>query len=68
MYGTITYPSSTDNSEFKIVQTIIKRQIEGGDTDKWNKLFNTCMGLSEETSTGIHHLYTMQKTGTKYQK
>ena len=66
--GTITDPISTENVELKIVQTIIKRQLEGGETDKWNKIVNTCMGVSEDTSTGVHHLYTMEKTGTKYQK
>ena len=66
--GTIPDPSSTDNAEFNIFQTIAKRQIEGGETDKWNKIVNTCMGVSEETSTGVHHLYTMEKTGTNHQK
>ena len=45
--GTIPEPISTDNVEFNIVQTIIKRQLEGGDMDKWNKVVNTCMGFSE---------------------
>ena len=36
--GTISGPISTDNSEFKIVQTIIKRQLEGGETDKRKKI------------------------------
>ena len=67
-YGTISDPISTDNVEFKIFQTIIKRQLESGETDNWNKIVNTCMGLSEETSMGVHHMYTMQKTGTNHQK
>ena len=33
-YGTIPDPSSTDNSELNIFQTIIKRQIEVGQTYK----------------------------------
>ena len=41
--GTILDPSSTDNVEFKIVQTVIKRQLEGGETGKRNKIVNTCM-------------------------
>ena len=49
--GTIPDPISTENAEFKIVQTIIKRQLEGRETDKCNKIFNMCMGVSEETST-----------------
>ena len=49
--GTIPETSSTDNSEFNIVQTIIKRQLEGGETDERNKIVYTCMGLSEEIFT-----------------
>ena len=56
---TIPDPRSTENYEFNIVQTIIKRQIEGGETDKRNKNANTYIGVSEDTSTGFHHMYTM---------
>ena len=65
--GNIPDPISTDNYELQIVQTIIKRQLEGGEMDKWNKIVNTCMGFSEENFTGVHHLYTMEKTGTNHQ-
>ena len=65
--GTIPYPISTEYVELNIVQTIIKHQLEGGDTDKWKQNFNTCMGFSEEAFTRFHHLYTMEKTGTNYQ-
>ena len=57
--GTIPDPSSTENAEFNIFQTIIKNQPEGGETDKWNKIAKTCMEVSEKTSTGVHHMYTM---------
>jgi len=62
--GTLPDPSSTDNAEFKIVLTIIKRLLEAGETDKWNKIAQRCFGVSEETTTGVHRLYTMEKTGT----
>jgi len=62
--GTLPDPTSTDNAEFKIVLTIIKRLLEAGETDKWNKMATRCMGVSEETTTGVHRLYTMEKTGT----
>jgi len=61
--GTLPDPTSTDNAEFKIVLTIIKRLLEGGETDKWNKLASRCIGVSEETTTGVHRLYIMEKTG-----
>jgi len=61
--GTLPDPTSTDNAEFKIVLTIIKRGLEAGVTDKWNKLATRCMGVSEETTTGVHRLYVMEKEG-----
>jgi adenosylhomocysteinase len=62
--GTLPDPSSTDNAEFKIVLSIIKRLLEAGETDKWNKIASRCMGVSEETTTGVHRLYMMEKQGT----
>ena len=59
-------PISMYNVEFKIVQTIIKRQLEDEETDKWIRIVNTCMGFSEENSTGAHHMYTM-RTDTNHQ-
>jgi len=61
--GTLPDPTSTDNAEFKIVLTIIKRILLTGETDKWTKMAARCMGVSEETTTGVHRLYTMEKTG-----
>jgi adenosylhomocysteinase len=61
--GTLPDPTSTDNAEFKIVLTILKRILETGETDKWNKIATRCAGVSEETTTGVHRLYTMEKTG-----
>ena len=67
-YGNIPDPIFTYNAEFNVSQTIIKRQIEGVDTDKWKNNFNKCMGVSEETLTGVHGMYTMEKIGTNHQK
>ena len=36
--GTISEHSSLYNSDFRIVQTIIKHQLEGVETDKWKNL------------------------------
>jgi len=38
--------------------------LESGETDKWNKIATRCMGVSEETTTGVHRLYTMEKNGS----
>eukprot|EP00814_Leptocylindrus_danicus_P003839 CAMPEP_0116020632 /NCGR_PEP_ID=MMETSP0321-20121206/9913_1 /TAXON_ID=163516 /ORGANISM="Leptocylindrus danicus var. danicus, Strain B650" /LENGTH=481 /DNA_ID=CAMNT_0003491361 /DNA_START=50 /DNA_END=1495 /DNA_ORIENTATION=- len=62
--GTLPDPESTDNAEFKIVLTIIKRLLEAGETDKWNKIAKRCKGVSEETTTGVHRLYMMEKNNS----
>ena len=54
--GTIPDPISTENVEFKIFRTIIKHQLEGGETDKWNNIVNTCTRLSDDNFTRVHHL------------
>ena len=66
--STIPDPISTENFEFNIIQTIIKCQLESGEIYKWKKIVNMCMGVSEDTSTGVHHMYTLDKTGTDDQK
>jgi len=60
--GTLPDPASTDNAEFKCVLTIIKRGL-AAQPDKWHKLAARMMGVSEETTTGVHRLYTMSKAG-----
>jgi len=62
--GTLPDPTSTDNAEMKIVLTILKRLLESGVTDKWNKIAVRCVGVSEETTTGVHRLYQMEKNGS----
>merc|ERR1719223_1046555 len=60
--GSLPDPNSTDNAEFKIVLSIIRRLLLSGNVDKWNKISKRCMGVSEETTTGVHRLYAMEKT------
>ena len=47
---------------------LIKHLLENGETDKWKKSATRRMGISEETTTGVRHLYTVEKTGTDHQK
>jgi adenosylhomocysteinase len=56
--GTLPDPESTDNAEFKIVLSIIKRLLPQ-QGDKWRKLAKRMVGVSEETTTGVHRLYIM---------
>jgi len=50
--------------EFLIVTTVIKQLLEKGVTDKWTKLVDGFIGVSEETTTGVHRLQQMANNGT----
>jgi adenosylhomocysteinase len=56
-------PSSTTNAEFKQVLRIIKEGLEKGLTNKWTKMSETLIGVSEETTTGVLRLNQMAQRG-----
>mmetsp|Transcript_9666 Transcript_9666/g.15868 ORF Transcript_9666/g.15868 Transcript_9666/m.15868 type:complete len:482 (-) Transcript_9666:45-1490(-) len=60
--GTLPDPESTDNAEFKVVLQILKRELER-DPQRWHKIVPRIVGVSEETTTGVHRLYQMEKEG-----
>lgn len=56
-------PDTTDNAEFKHVLRIIRQGLQDGKTDKWTKIANRLVGVSEETTTGVHRLNQMSAKG-----
>jgi len=56
--GTLPNPESTTNAEFKIILALIARELPKQPT-KWQKLAARMVGVSEETTTGVHRLYVM---------
>jgi len=60
--GTLPDPESVDNPEFKIVLAIIKRELPKNGK-KWRDLAARMVGVSEETTTGVHRLYVMADKG-----
>merc|ERR1711906_77975 len=61
--GAVPDPASTDNEEFKCVLSIIRDTLKT-DPKKWTKVAESCVGVSEETTTGVHRLYEMEKSGS----
>ncbi|MFP4145033.1 MAG: adenosylhomocysteinase [Phycisphaeraceae bacterium] len=61
--GAVPGPETTDNEEFSKVLKVLA-EIQGRDRQYWHKLAADCDGVSEETTTGVHRLYEMQKNGT----
>jgi len=60
--GTLPDPASTENAEFKIVLALIARELPK-QPKKWHKLADRMVGVSEETTTGVHRLYVMAQKG-----
>jgi len=56
-------PASTDNAEFKCVLTTIKNSIQK-DPRCFTKMVTRMVGVSEETTTGVHRLIQMADKGT----
>jgi len=52
----------TDNKEFAIVLSVLKRRLKE-DPSFWTRTAAQLKGVSEETTTGVHRLYEMQKKG-----
>ncbi|MEX1015200.1 MAG: adenosylhomocysteinase [Phycisphaeraceae bacterium] len=61
--GKVPSPDTTDNTEFKVVLKLLA-EIQKQDDKYWHRLAADCAGVSEETTTGVHRLYEMEKAGT----
>jgi adenosylhomocysteinase len=56
-------PASTDNAEFKIVLALLAREIPKSPR-RFTTYAKRLVGVSEETTTGVHRLYQMEKAGS----
>ena len=60
--GSVPAPSDADSEEFAIVLQTLAR-IQKDQPGRWTKVAADCKGVSEETTTGVHRLYEMEKAG-----
>jgi len=61
--GTLPDPESTTDAEFKIVLKLLKNSVQKF-PQKFTKMAAQCKGVSEETTTGVHRLYSMAQSGS----
>ena len=52
----------TDNDEIRIVDSLLHR-VHADDQNIWHRTVENWIGVSEETTTGVHRLYHMMKEG-----
>ncbi|MEM7312253.1 MAG: adenosylhomocysteinase [Planctomycetota bacterium] len=60
--GAVPGPETTNNTEFKEVLKTLAWCLEQN-PNRWQKVADECHGVSEETTTGVHRLYEMEKAG-----
>ena len=56
-------PICRDNAEIEIVDQLLNDTLDE-DTQYWRNMAKGLVGVSEETTTGVHRLYHMEKTGS----
>merc|ERR1719429_310531 len=60
--GKLPNPDDTDNLEMKEVYKVIAQELQKN-PKKWRTIAANVVGVSEETTTGVHRLYAMAKEG-----
>jgi len=61
--GTLPDPDSTEDAEYKCVLKLLRTTLQS-EPQKWTKMSKCVVGVSEETTTGVHRLYQMAKNGS----
>jgi adenosylhomocysteinase len=60
--GKVPEPTEEDNEEYKCILATLKKVFEQ-DNKHWHKVVESMQGVSEETTTGVHRLYQLEKEG-----
>ena len=61
--GKVPGTDTTDNKEYKVILELLAKTLRET-PQRWTNVGKACRGVSEETTTGVHRLYEMQKAGT----
>jgi adenosylhomocysteinase len=60
--GKVPAPASADSEEFAVVLALLGRILKK-DRTRWTKVAREMRGVTEETTTGVHRLYEMERAG-----
>ncbi len=61
--GVVPDPSTADSHEFAVVLALLGRSYVE-DSARWTNIAAGIKGVTEETTTGVHRLYEMHRSGT----
>src|SRR3954452_14885225 len=60
--GEVPQPAKTESEEYAVILDSLRRSLEE-DGQRWTTIAESIIGVTEETTTGVHRLYDMEKTG-----
>ncbi len=60
--GWVPDPSTAESEEFAVVLSVLTASL-AADPQRWTNIAAGITGVTEETTTGVHRLYEMQKAG-----
>jgi adenosylhomocysteinase len=60
--GSVPDVSTAENEEEAVILEVLQRNL-AADNGKWQRMAANIQGVTEETTTGVHRLYSMFKTG-----
>jgi adenosylhomocysteinase len=60
--GAVPGPASAENEEFRLILALLARSLEA-DPQRFSNLAAAVLGVTEETTTGVHRLYQLADSG-----
>jgi adenosylhomocysteinase len=60
--GAVPNPADAESEEFRVFLGLLERSLTE-DTERYTKVGQAIKGVTEETTTGVHRLYELAKTG-----
>ena len=57
------FDQESDPEEWGVILDLLRR-IQSDDPERWSRIAPNVKGISEETTTGVHRLYEMERNGT----
>jgi adenosylhomocysteinase len=60
--GAVPDPAKAESEEFTVFLTLLQRSL-ASDPTRWTRAAKGIIGVSEETTTGVHRLYDLQNKG-----
>ncbi|HEY8217164.1 MAG TPA: adenosylhomocysteinase [Acidimicrobiia bacterium] len=61
--GAVPEPTDADSGEWRVVLALLAR-LQAEDPRLFHRIADGILGVTEETTTGVHRLYQMQEAGT----